>query len=674
MEDISGGLMEDKKEEKMYKRISKNFKQQYMIPSTVNTYEYLKNKDRTEEWFESPVLYTKQQYDQFKKTNRVAGIRDTKTDKLWWDFDSKDLKIAHRSCKELVNRLVKKGFKEEAIQVKFSGNKGFHVIVNTDTTMSYLQAAKVCEGIGGDLEGFDDSVYLPTQLLRMPLTKHKKTGLYSMPLTLDELREYNIDTITKEAKSDDGFDLDILKDYYVEDSLKGKIEIPEVEKTLDKIKEMIQEDRTLDFNIKSINFVDKPKFLDNARYALQEGYFKEGERNKALLCLAATYKNQGLRIEHTYRLLKGVAELSAKRTGMSRFPDDEIWENIVEVVYGPTWRGGQFSIHDEDSWLYKYAKKYKIPLENLDDEEHSQYVMNMGDTLKGFTNYAENIDKNRMKFGIKELDDLLQVQVGHLVGILGAPSSGKSSMALTLLNNTSKMGIKSFFGSYDMANNIMVQKLIQREMRLTGDEIYDIYKNKDQDAIKNIEEVLKKNYQNVSFCFKVGQSIKQLKYAVEREEERVGEKIKLVVVDYLELVLTDKSDPTSASAEAAQGLREIANEGRVVVVLLQPNKMNSKVDEPILSFNAAKGSSAIAQAVTSMIGVHRPGWNPQIPENDNYFSLTVLKNRMGQLGSADFSWHGLTGKIAPLEDIQRKELKEIIERKKMSKEDEGSMF
>ena len=242
-------------------------------------------------------------------------------------------------------------------------------------------------------------------------------------------------------------------------------------------------------------------------------------------------------------------------------------------------------------------------------------------------------------------------------------------MALELLSNTSKDGCQSFFGSYDMNSSILFQKLLQRETRLSDDEIYDIYRNNDQEQIGKFKNILKKHYSNVTFCFKVGQTISDLKRTIAQREQVLGEKIGLVVVDYIELILSDKSDATQASAEAAQGLREIANSGKVVVVLLQPNKMSSKADEAPKTYNAAKGSSAIAQAVTSMMGCFRPGYDPEDPTMDKFFGVAILKNRMGPLGTCYFNWHGPTGRITEMEDIERQELDQYLKWKADNRQD-----
>jgi len=145
----------------------------------------------------------------------------------------------------------------------------------------------------------------------------------------------------------------------------------------------------------------------------------------------------------------------------------------------------------------------------------------------------------------------------------------------------------------------------------------------------------------------------------------------LVVIDYLELVAIDVADATAKSLEAVNGLREIANEGRVVVVLLQPNKISSKPDQPLLSYNAAKGSSMVAQAVTAMLTCHRPGYSSENPENDLYFSVNCVKNRNGALFQRDFGWIGKTQTIFEMGDDERFALNLLRDTKRDADDDDG---
>jgi len=296
-------------------------------------------------------------------------------------------------------------------------------------------------------------------------------------------------------------------------------------------------------------------------------------------------------------------------------------------------------------------------------------VVNIGDKFDDFVSYATDIDEHTMKFGIESLDNRLKVRKGHLIGLLAGPGVGKTSFAITLLNNCSKLGNTSYFGSFDMYSLNVYSKLIQRHTGMEEEEMFDCFRNKDQAKIEEFRQILKDNYDNVSFCFKSGQSIDGLKKSIKMEEDKLGKMIDLVVIDYLELIQTDKSDPTANSLEAMNGLREIANEGRVVIVLLQPNKMSSKPDQPVLSYNAAKGSAMVAQAVTAMLTCHRPGYSSENPENDEYFSINCVKNRNGPLFQLDFGWIGKTQTIYEMDDTERFTLNLLRDTKKDAEDD-----
>ena len=284
-------------------------------------------------------------------------------------------------------------------------------------------------------------------------------------------------------------------------------------------------------------------------------------------------------------------------------------------------------------------------------------------------------DKNAYTIRLEELGEGdyygFELDGNHLYCLADFSVTHNTSWAITVLNNTSKEGTNSMFFSFDMSRDIVMQKLIQRHTGLTNDEIFEVFKSGNKDQIKKFKTIIDKNYENVSFCFKTGLDPEQMEKAILEEEERLGKEIKLIVVDYLGLIRTNSGDPTQSSQEAIQALRSIAqNLNKAVIVLLQPNKMNSKVDEPLLNYTSAKGSSAIAEACTAILTAHRPGMSSLTPENDKFFGINCVKNRAGALFSADFHWEGRRGIIRDLEDIEYQALKELRDNKKAEKESE----
>lgn len=647
-----------------YIRICKGIQDKgILVPINSDLY---KDADLTKDYYTSAFFYNDEQYNTFKKTGSVAGITDTVTNKLYWDFDSLDnLDNAKKDAYSLCERLVEKAkFSPENIALFFSGMKGFQVEVTVQgSTFTPSEVKNICLNLGEGLTTLDKQIYNSNRILRLPLSRHKDSGLYKIPLDFSALPDATIEEI-KEAAANTMEPKDFVSIFKPST---GSVFIETLRR---KSPETTIENKVkVAYDLTDVDWTSKPKFLTPEKYLLSLGFFEMGERSHALMILGSTLKSLGFNETQTYHFLKSSAELQAERLGEDKFPKKEIYKNIISQLYSPTWKGGVYSITNDDL-LMKLNKMVPAHVVMKDEAD----VHDIKETASLFVSYAKEIDKNTLRFGIPCLDNNLHIQVGRLYGIIGPPGSGKTSLGVTIHNNTSKLDISSMFFSFDMSKYDVFQKLIQRHTRMDRDKLYEVYKSGSNEQQKKIADTVAEEYKNVRFVFKTGQSIEEMKQTIINTEKKLGIEFRLIVVDYLELVQSKYSDPTQSSAEVIQGLREIAiNMNKAVVVFLQPNKMSSTIDEPLLSYNAAKGSSAIAQACTAILTIHRPGYSSRTPETDKFFSIDCVKNRSGKLFSADLHWDGLTGNIRELEDIERMELKDLRDAKKAAKDNGGDM-
>lgn len=632
-----------------------------LVPVDTNVY---KGIDLNNDYYTSAFLYNDEQYKTFKSTGTVAGITDTVTNKLYWDFDSADnLELAKEDARTLCGRLVKVyGLDSSTIALFFSGKKGFQVEVNfKDELFNPTQVKNICLNIGEGLSTLDRQIYNANRILRLPLSRHQDTGLYKTPLDFSGLGDATIDDIKEEAKQS-WDDANALKDIFHVAATNSRIN--QLKASTPKIEN--KKVNSVAYDISEVEWSSKPKFLTPEKYLLSLGFFDSGERSHALMILGSTFKSLGFNETQTYHFLKSAAELQGERTGDDKFPKVEIYKNIIAQIYSPHWKGGVYSVNNDDVLRELSAL---VPLSMKVGEESD--VHGIEETGELFVQYAKDIDKNTLKSGVKCLDDKMHIQVGRLYGIIGPPGAGKTSIGLTILNNTSVQGDHSIFFSYDMSKYDVYQKLIQKHTKKNRDALYKVYKEGSKEEQQKLSGAVNDQYKNVRFVFKTGQSIEEMRNTIISTEKKLGINIRLVIVDYLELVQSKYSDATQSSAEVIQGLREIAiNMNKAVIVFLQPNKMSSTIDMPILSYNAAKGSSAIAQAVTAMLTIHRPGYSSRTPENDRFLSIDCVKNRAGPLFSADMFWDGLTGSIRDLSDDERMHLREVRKAKEEEMSDE----
>ncbi len=588
----------------------------------------------------STYFYDENHYKHFQATGSVKGLQGQKTQKVWWDFDSEsDIKLARKDAITLVKRLSE-FIETPKLEIYFSGNKGYNVVLNTTKELNRKQVEAIALKFAKDLKTFDTSLYDENQILRIPGTKHQKSGNYKIPLTFEELENLPKTKIIEKAKlpttPKEASPVKYLVD--IDDSW---LEIKEVEK--ETAKAALDE-----FDINS-----KPRGWKNSKWALAQGYFGGGERDTAMMILASTYKGMGYTKIQTYYFCKSALKQSWERNGQGDFTKEDLWAKI-ERIFSEEWKGGTYS-EKEDIFLQKKAEELGIK------ELTTTTSVDIKGALRMFKGYAKNIDELTLKTGLVELDKKQRITVGMSWGIIAGPGSGKTSLALQILHSMSKAGHLSIFFSYDMFGPHVVQKIIQTHWN--GDdieEVFERYKAGDAEYVQKVEELIDKEYPNVEFCFESGQSLDDARNTIRDAEQKRGQKCKFVVFDYNELIITDVSDPTQSSNKVAQGIRALsASEQICSLSLFQPSKMTGDPSTEITSYRSAKGGSGIEQSVSLMFGMSRPGFDPRNPEQDKYVSLNCVKNRMGSIFALDLYWDGYRGLVRSLKQNESNELKAL---------------
>lgn len=598
--------------------------------------------------YTSLYKYSESQYQEFLKTKSIKGVSDVITDWLLFDFDSKEnLGLAQQDAIEICKRLENSGVIYPALRISFSGGKGFHVEVRLTENITVEEFKAITKQLAEGLKTFDQLICDHARPFRVLGSVNLKTGLYKIPISFGNLFDLRIEQIKDLAKDQTIFGQEPIE--YT------TIKLPQALQDLKKFKEEYKP-KVEKLETGELDWSKKPKWLSSCRYSLTNGYFTEGERNSAFLCLGATYKNQGFNEAHTYRFLKGVAECQSINNDCDRYSDELLWHNIVKQIYSEGWKNGQYSCKEKGSWLSEYCSSLGV---HKCDNRGIEGTVSTSQVLDLFKDYTKKYEQNILYSGIPSLDKKMKFMVGTSNGILAPPGVGKTSLCLQILEYNSMKEIPCLFYSYDMFHSALYMRMVQRESGKAQDDIYHTFKN-DFDKASRVVENLDTKFKNVQFCFKAGQTIDELEQTIIDTETKTGQKLKLVVVDYNELVMTDNSDPTSSSATVAQRLRQISNELEVcIITLLQPAKQYCSPGDEMTNFNSVKGSSSIVQSLTLLLGCSRPGFDPLNPDNDKYFNITCLKNRNGPLFTLDLSWEGLRGKIEDLEQEDKQKLDEL---------------
>jgi replicative DNA helicase len=383
--------------------------------------------------------------------------------------------------------------------------------------------------------------------------------------------------------------------------------------------------------------------------------------------MCATYKNNGFPKTMAFEMLKDVAERQGKRTDTEPHSAKEIWNNIVNSVYSPHWVGGIYS-DKTDPLLIEIAQSLNLK----PDLDTALNNMTIGELKNKFVDYAKNITQNTVKFGIKEIDDNVFISTGMAVGILGAPGASKSTWAYNISENLSNNEQLVLFHQMDMFDAATYARLIGKHNNYSMKQCLEKILNGDIDEsmTKSFEEV-EKRFRNVIFDFRTGLTVEDIEQSLIDTEQKMGTKVKLLVVDYLEKIRGPYSDDTANSGFIAARLSDIAKKHNVcVLILLQPQKIAGDPREELLTYTKIKGSGKIQQDLRVVMTIWRPGYNPRDNANDKYVSMEVVKNNMGGLHHFDFNWDGVRGEIKSMTKEEKVIFKSFLERLKEEKAEE----
>lgn len=614
--------------------------------SQIQSYKGNPDKD----YYVSLYHYNDDQKKLIESKGSYAGIDDVKADALVWDFDDKaNPENARADALELGQRLVR-DYKvlEDSIQYFFSGQKGLHVVLPIDREVTPQQFKKVTSELAKGLKTFDVVVSDPARVIRLEYTKHPKTGLYKIPMFLNDLKNYDMKEIAEFAVDLENGDVNFNT---------IPVKLPEsLYKVVEKKKEINATANPADFDYKT-----PPKGWKQYKWALAQGWFESGERHQALMVVAATCRGLGYDKQATYYLCKSALKKQAARTGEAEFDKTELFENIIESsVFSDRWEGGQYS-PDTNPWLAKYCEKMGFDKEEKDDGPS----VKLDDLIAQFIDYSTNFDQNIIKTGIAELDENLILSTSTLNGLLGQPGSGKTTVAIEILRNASLNNIPAMFFSLDMGPPLVFSKLVQKETGIDFRSVMQMYKNEFKKR-DEVSQLIKKNYANIAFNFKCGSTVLDLKRYINEQKEQTGLKPKLVIVDYMELVSGPYSDPTANAAVVAHGLKNLATEEEVCILLLLQTQKHSTPDisDPLLSMKQIKGASAIEQDCSVVLTLWREGYSPNTVKDDKYISFALVKNRFGSLWRGDFSWNPVKGNIRSLAEEEYADFEEFLKRKK----------
>ena len=612
------------------------------------------------DWYSSLFTFPKEAKEYFEKNNNsIKGYNGkATTSKLVFDFDSKvDLDIARQDAIKLIEEFQKQGIDiDKSVRTYFSSSKGFHVELYTTKSFTPEECKELSMHLRKilSLATLDVVIYNTTRLYRINNTKNPKSGLYKRELAPQELVDYSIDKIKDLAKSPhkDNFvphptdKLDFIKTYKVLFAQQPRSVVVDSAEEIDGI-------RGLD----TINFEECPRGTPRCLFALSKGIMKPGmgERNALFLRLATWYRNQGQDQVVALNTLTGIAELNARLYPESEpYTKKELEETVVASVYGSKafkMMPGATGLDPNNELVKKYCDivgtKTNKKCCSHHRAEQRETTVQIGSVSESFEDFASNFDKNTVKTGIEFIDDHMNIAVGTTTLLVGATGSGKTTVALNIMENANRLGQHTMFFSLDMHKNLIYLKLAQKLTSYSQKEILDFYKHKNTRKVEEIKNLIAEKYGKTYFDFSSTLTQEQMRDKIYKIEDENGTKIRLVVVDYAGRVTGPYSDTFANANYNALKSTEIANVTDAAWIYLSQISRNvGDGSSPLRTKRAAKESGTWEESATNVITMWRPFMGN--PDKDGIIRMFLAKNRMGQELERPLLFNGAKGLVRDL--------------------------
>ena len=252
--------------------------------------------------------------------------------------------------------------------------------------------------------------------------------------------------------------------------------------------------------------------------------------------------------------------------------------------------------------------------------------------------------------GFNRLDEIVNgFPKGGLVVLAARPGIGKTALALNwILASAIRNGTSGAFFSLEMGNEEIYRRLMSTHSRLN---MKDIQAMKGRVPIQFVQALeasrVALDALPIYICDNAGVTVPEIRAHIQKRLAR-GEKVDVIVIDYLQLISSPASSRGAKNNEAvrvgeiSRGLKLMAKEFKVPVVVL--SQLNREVEhrqggKPQLS--DLRDSGAIEQDADIVLFIHRkmaPIADGE--EADKNAELIIAKHRNGAMATINMLFEG----------------------------------
>lgn len=244
---------------------------------------------------------------------------------------------------------------------------------------------------------------------------------------------------------------------------------------------------------------------------------------------------------------------------------------------------------------------------------------------KGYKEYVKSLSQNQFNLG-KWLPSLGPHNVrglvpGELVTILAATGVGKTA----ILQNIARYAapLKTLFFEMELPAPLVYERFIGVGNGMTGDQVESIYAENENELLG--EDGMRR-LNHISVCTEARLTPERLERLIQQSELRIGEKPKVVMVDYVQLLGAPKGGSRyEKMSSIAEEMKILAKATGVILFIASQIARKDGEDQTVTLFDA-KDSGSIENSSGLVLGAWRDS------KDKGKMFLKILKNTKGTSG------------------------------------------
>lgn len=254
-----------------------------------------------------------------------------------------------------------------------------------------------------------------------------------------------------------------------------------------------------------------------------------------------------------------------------------------------------------------FVKGIGLPIYKISELEtmYQQHVLRMGET-------AYEISKWLPGFG-----GIRSLVPGELVLLLGATGIGKTAALSNIA--VSAFPLPTLFFEMELPPELMYERMIALKTKMSCRDVENAYRGGDLLG----EEAVDRKLSHIHICTEARQSVADLEHLIIKSELKIGQRPKLVLVDYIGLVRGSGKSRYERVSQVAEDMKVLAKATQTIVIVASQVARRDG-DGPEIGLSDGKDSGSLENSSGLVLGMWRTAEDTAV--------VKVLKSTKGGAG------------------------------------------